>query len=168
MRSRIIIVGCLTALWGVIGVLLAHLPVWQAWAPVFLAYQGARLSLRDLPPDPGLDPAESRRRRRLVGIWSGAEGGGILVGILVALNLGAPGAIMPVIAIAVGLHFVPLARYLPAPPYYFTGISLTAVGLFGLALPGALAGVCTAFAGFIILLFTMMLTALGAPRLVAD
>jgi hypothetical protein len=167
MRSSITVVGCLATLWGEIGSLLAHLPLWGLWMPAYLCLQVARASLRYLPPDPVPDPAESRRRRRLVGIWTAAEGVGIIIGLIIAFNLGDDHAVMPVIAIAVGLHFIPLARYLPKPSYYFTGIFITAAGLIGLALPAPLAGICTAFAGCIILLFTMMLIALDAPRLVA-
>jgi len=167
MRSSIVIVGCVAALWGEIGTLLAHLPLWDLLQPAYICWATAKWSLQDLPPDPVPDPAESRRRRRLVATWTAAEGVGILIGLTIAFNLGDVHAVMPVIAIAVGLHFLPLARYLPKPSYYFTGIFLTGAGLVGLALPGPLTGMCTAFAGAVILLFTMMLIALDAPRLVA-
>jgi hypothetical protein len=168
MRSSIVFVGCVATLWGEIGALLAHFPRWELWLPAYICWQVARASLRDLPPDPTPDPAESRRRRRLVATWSAAEGVGILIGLTIALDRGDVHAVMPVIAIAVGLHFLTLARYLPKPAYYFTGIFLTGAGLLGLALPAPLAGLCTAFAGCVILLFTMMLIALDAPRLVAN
>jgi hypothetical protein len=167
MRFGIVAVGFLTALWGAIGMCLLHAPVWEWVLPDLLVYQIARTFMFNVPPNPDRGPAERRRIGRLIGIWSAAEGVAILVGINIAVNLGDHHAVMPVIAIAVGLHFIPLARYMPAPPYYVTGTLLTAAGLVGLALPAALAGVCTAFAGFLILLFTMMIIALRAPRMVA-
>ncbi len=146
---------------------LLHASVLQWVVIVWIVYQVARLFRSNLAPDPVLSAAERRRLGRLIGIWSAAEGVAILVGINIAINLGNDHAVMPVIAIAVGLHFIPLARYVPAPSYYVTGALLTVAGLVGLALPAALANVCTAFAGFLILLFTMMLTAFKAPRMVA-
>jgi energy-converting hydrogenase Eha subunit E len=41
--------------------------------------------------------------------------------------------IAPVVAIIVGLHFLPLARWLPGPIYYLTGALLVVVGLAGAA-----------------------------------
>ena len=39
--------------------------------------------------------------------------------------------IAPAVAIIVGLHFVPLARWLPAPIYYLTAALLVVVGIAG-------------------------------------
>jgi hypothetical protein len=74
---------------------------------------------------------EDARRGRLVGIASGIEGLLILVAINVLLNIRKLELAAPVGAIIVGLHFLPLARWLPARLYYATSALLVALGLAG-------------------------------------
>lgn len=82
--------------------------------------------------DPASESAVERRRQgRLVGIASGVEGLVIFLAINVLANVGRPDWAAPVIAIIVGLHFLPLARWLPARLYYLTGGLLVALGLLG-------------------------------------
>ena len=76
-------------------------------------------------------PEEEARRSRLVGIASAAEGVLILVAVNVLANTGRSDMTAPVIAIVVGLHFVPLARWLPKRSYYGTAFLLCALGYFG-------------------------------------
>ena len=78
--------------------------------------------------------AERARRGRLVGIASGIEGLAIFLAINVLANVGKRDFAVPVIAIIVGLHFFPQARWLPARLYYLTGTFLVALGLAGLRL----------------------------------
>ena len=79
--------------------------------------------------------AEAARRSRLVGIASGVEGAAIFATAVVLGNLGMDAYLAPAIAIIVGLHFVPLARGLPARLYYGTAALLVLVGAAGAALP---------------------------------
>jgi hypothetical protein len=79
-------------------------------------------------------PEEDARRGRLVGIASGGEGLAIFLAMIVLGNLGLSDYAAPVIAIIVGLHFVPLARWLPAHLYYGTGVLLIVLGVCGLAM----------------------------------
>ena len=48
-----------------------------------------------------------------------------------------------VVAIIVGLHFAPLAHWLPAPIYYVTGALLVVVGLVGTAIQEPTARILT-------------------------
>lgn len=60
--------------------------------------------------------------------WAfGAEAAAIIVIVTVALLLHRPLWIPPLIALAVGLHFFPLARLFQRPLYYVTGAGLCAV-----------------------------------------
>lgn len=86
--------------------------------------------------DAAVSPEERARRGRLVGIASGAEGLLIFVAVNVLANIGKRDFAAPVVAIIVGLHFAPLARWLPARLYYATSALLVALGIAGFMVPG--------------------------------
>ena len=77
---------------------------------------------------------EKARRDRLVGIASGIEGLAILVAVNALAKIGRSDYAAPVIAIIVGLHFVPLAQWLPARLYYATASLLVLLGVCGFAI----------------------------------
>jgi hypothetical protein len=79
-------------------------------------------------------PEEDARRGRLVGIASGGEGLAIFLSMIVLGNLGRSDYAAPIIAIIVGLHFVPLAKWLPAHLYYGTSALLIMLGICGFAI----------------------------------
>jgi hypothetical protein len=106
-----------------------------------------------------LDSAEEARRGRLVGWASAAEGIVIFVAANVLVNTGYRDAVAPMVALVVGVHFVPLARGLPAPAYYLTAAALVGLGAIGLMvgdLPTRLTVVSAGAAG------VLWLTALSA------
>lgn len=74
---------------------------------------------------------ESRRIRRLVGIASGIEVILIIIAVNILMKVGKPELISPIIAIIVGLHFFPLARWKPQKLYYYTGLVLIGTGTVG-------------------------------------
>ena len=76
-------------------------------------------------------PGEARRQGRLVGVASAVEGVLIFLAVNVLVNIKRPDLIAPVGAIIVGLHFLPLARWLPARLYYATAALLTLCGVAG-------------------------------------
>jgi hypothetical protein len=82
-------------------------------------------------------PEEESRVGRLVGIASGVEGILILIAVNVLRNIGMSAFVAPVVAIIIGLHFFPLARWLPARLYYGTAAALIAVGAVGCVLDDA-------------------------------
>ena len=81
-------------------------------------------------------PSEVRKRRgRIIGVASAVEGVTIFAAAAVLANLGRRDLIAPAVVIVVGLHFVPLARWIPAPIYYLTAALLVMVGTAGAAIP---------------------------------
>ena len=85
--------------------------------------------------NPATTPEEESRRGRLVGIASAIEGVLILIAVNVLRNIGKAGFVAPAVAVIVGLHFVPLARWLPASLYYGTALLLIVVGGVGYTVP---------------------------------
>jgi hypothetical protein len=72
---------------------------------------------------------------RVIGIASAIEGAAILTAVVVMVKLGRQDLSAPVIAILIGLHFVPIARGLHAGIYYLPAALLIALGAIGFALP---------------------------------
>lgn len=69
-------------------------------------------------------------------MWSSiAEGIGIFLGIELVVNFGHESWQLPVIALAVGLHFLPIARAASLSAFYVLGSVLIAVAIIGVALP---------------------------------
>lgn len=132
MRGGIWVLNIFAAIWFVVGAVGAGLP-WAVLAvPAVISGAligwGLRTTGTERPRNPNVG--------RLVGIWSAVEGVAIFVAANVCINIGAREAIAPVIAIIVGLHFLPLARGIPLPLYYATGAALVALGLAALLFPG--------------------------------
>jgi len=86
-----------------------------------------------------MDPATAQARgphvRKLVARWSIVEGVAIFMAIRVLQHIGRADAVFPVVAIIVGLHFVPLARGIPVRTYYLPAVGLPLVGLAALLVP---------------------------------
>ena len=72
---------------------------------------------------------------RVVGIASAIEGVAILTAVIVMVKFHRQDLSAPVIAILIGLHFVPIARGLHAKVYYLPAVFLVTLGAIGLALP---------------------------------
>jgi hypothetical protein len=90
-------------------------------------------------PKNDASPAGTRRHRaRVIGIASGLEGLAIVAALLVIPPSQQSHWATPVIAAIVGLHFIPIAHYLPYKPYYIGGVALVCVAVAGAAI--ALAG----------------------------
>ena len=88
---------------------------------------------------------ERKRRGRVIGIASTVEGAMIFAAIADLVKLGRRDLIAPAVAVIVGLHFLPIARWLPAPIYYLTAALLVAVGMAGAIvqdLPARILTVC--------------------------
>lgn len=86
---------------------------------------------------------ERKRRGRIVGMASAVEGIMIFAAAMALANLGRRDLIAPAVVIIVGLHFLPLARWLPAPIYYLTAALLVAVGMAGATMRDVAARVLT-------------------------
>src|SRR5581483_5396712 len=114
MSGAVFVMSLFAAIWCIVGVAFS----------VALAVLGWR---RDAP----VAHDEQRRRGRIVGIASAVEGLAILVAVNVLVNTGRRDLVAPAVAIIVGVHFLPLARWLPAPIYYLTAALLVGVGAAG-------------------------------------
>jgi hypothetical protein len=74
---------------------------------------------------------EQKRIGRLIGLASGLEGFGIFLALNILNNTGHAQFFIPVAAIIVGLHFLPLAFWLPVRLYYLSAASLCLLGVVG-------------------------------------
>jgi hypothetical protein len=97
---------------------------------------------------PGYRNVLSEQTRRVI-MWSSiAEGVGIFVASTIVANLHRPEWQLPVMALAVGLHFLPIAFSASSRPLYALGASLIASAIVGfvVAAPtgGEIAGVTAA------------------------
>ena len=132
--TGVMIMSVFAAIWWVIGGRASGYPAVVAYGvPLLVTGTMLALAWRRSPsgdPEPGPDTSG-----RVIGIASAAEGVLILVAVIVLDNAGRADWKIPVIAIIVGLHFLPIARWLPARSYYLTAALLVAVGAIGLALP---------------------------------
>src|SRR5437763_11385503 len=100
-----------------------------------LAFIGPAVSLvvilfahRRLRNAPALDVSERKRIGRVVGWAAMGEGFAIFVAFNILQNLGLVDYFVPVIALIVGLHFLPLAAFLKIRIYWASAASLILVG----------------------------------------
>jgi hypothetical protein len=78
---------------------------------------------------------EGRRRNKIVMYASAFEGLAIFVGANILNNLGIADQFLPLLALIVGLHFLPFARYMPDWRYYPISLTLIAIGIAGAVVP---------------------------------
>ena len=147
MGGAVTVMSSFAAIWWVVGTAvtgrgsLLLYAVGLATSAVLVVLGWRRAGLTTEAPD------VRGHRGRVVGIASGVEGVTILVAVNVLANAGRRDLIAPVVAIIVGLHFLPLARWLPAPIYYLTGALLVVVGLAGTAIQEGTARILTVCVG---------------------
>jgi hypothetical protein len=115
--------------WCVFGLVAARAPRWQLAVPpvISAALIGFGSRAVSLSGPSGV----SARVGRAVGLWSTIEGVAIFIVIRTAIRYKRPDAIAPLIAIIVGLHFLPLAYEMPFRLYYATGTVLILIGAVG-------------------------------------
>jgi hypothetical protein len=160
--------------WWVVGLRIAgHGPALVYPLPLLvgaaLGGVARRLARRDGAATPAsIDAAGQARRGRLVAWASAAEGLAIfLVAGIVLPKTGHQDATAPMIALIVGLHFVPLAHGLPVPAYYVSAAVLTGVGIVGFGIADLNARITFVSAGAAIVLWlsaAAVLRGAGGPR----
>ncbi len=128
------IMSVFAAIWWIVGGRASGFPA-VAWLGVPLLVSGTILFLAWRRSSAAAPAPASDTGDRVVGIASAAEGVAIFVAAIILPNIGHADWMAPVVAIIVGLHFLPIAKWLPAPSYYLTAALLVAVGAVGLALP---------------------------------
>jgi hypothetical protein len=132
------IMSMFAAVWWAVGIgASGHGSVPMYAIPVLVTVAIIAAASRRRADTTPVSPEEHARRGRLFGVASGVEGLLIFVAVNVLANLKKLDFAAPVIAMIVGLHFVPLARGLPARSYYVTSALLVALGVAGLSVPGA-------------------------------
>jgi hypothetical protein len=128
-----VIMSVFAAIWWLVGgrasafpaVVTFGVPLLVSGTMLVLAWRGSSAGNSVPAPNAG----------RVVGIASAVEGVVIFVAANVLVNTGHADWTAPAVAIIVGLHFLPIARWLPARSYYLTAALLVAVGAASLALP---------------------------------
>jgi hypothetical protein len=138
MRSTgSIVMSVFGAIWWIAGAVGSGWPFVLAYAIPFIALLVlvvAALRARD-NTEPESD-RDGKRIGRLVGIASGVEGVAILVAVNVLANTGTQDYTAPAISIIVGLHFLPLARWLHVKLYYATAVAFIGLGIVGIWISG--------------------------------
>ena len=150
-------VGLRSAGHGLALVVLPPLGVWAALGPILwrrMQQSGARDS-------DTMAAADAARRDRIV-MWASAVEGIALfvVAGIVLPSTGHREATVSAVALIVGAHFVPLARGLRAPGYYWTAAALMSLGLAGFAISELAARVTSVSAGAAVVLWLTAFAAL--------
>lgn len=135
MRAGIIILNLAALVWLAAALSALHLPLSVVLA-VSLAASLAVAAIclwrvRHVARGAGTAPNAGR----VVGLWSTIQGIAIAIAVFLLLRLQQPELIPPVVALIVGLHFIPLARGLRVSLYYWTGAGLIAVAAGSFVLP---------------------------------
>jgi len=137
MFTGALILNIFAIVWSSLGLYALVLPRWSFAVPVLvsatLIAAAYRASLNEVPRT----PKEQKRVGRLIATWSIFEGFAFFIGNGVLLKLHRPNDITPMLAIIVGLHFLPLAYGVPMRTYYATGMALVLTGAVALCLPVA-------------------------------
>lgn len=129
-RIALIVLNTFAALWAWAGLHLAGFGPGLSLLPVVVSLAILAWGWRQGAVVPARGPGVGR----LIGLWTGIEYAAlILVGNLVASHH-RPELMLPLGAIIVGLHFIPLARGIPVRTYYATAAGLLLVGSIGLLL----------------------------------
>jgi hypothetical protein len=128
LRVAVGILCAFAALWCYYAILVAGLP--QGIIIVALAISIALTMLvRD---NTSQSPTERKRRNRIVGLASGAEALAIVLALAFLPHTMQRDWAGSIVVAIVGLHLLPMARYLPYPRYYPVGAALICLGVAGL------------------------------------
>jgi hypothetical protein len=136
--SGAILMSIFGAIWWVVGAHTTGRVAFTFYAiPAVISLALIAAALRAPAAEAPADLSESSRRARLVGIWSAVEGVVILIAVIVLRNIGMDAYVATAIAAIVGLHFIPLARSLPARRFYITSLAFCAIAVGSIWIPDA-------------------------------
>jgi hypothetical protein len=133
MKIGIAILSVMAGIWAGWSVQAGHLGQWAYVGAVVIALVPMVLMIKRRFAVRTKD--EARRIGRLVGLASFAEVVAIVMGVQVLARAGRPDLIVSLIAVVVGLHFLPLARWMPMPKYYVSGLALVIAACIGIVIP---------------------------------
>jgi hypothetical protein len=131
----VVILNVFAAVWAEWALVSSPFPYWVRLIPIVVSLAIIALYVPAIRHAPEQTGDENRRRGRLIGIASAAEGIAIFVIANVLLNIGRFDQFAPAVAIIVGLHFIPLALGLPLRAYLWMALVFVAIGLWGFMLP---------------------------------
>jgi hypothetical protein len=158
MRDGIGILAISAILWWMFAIGFGRLPLWLIVIPLLvsgLVVAWARRLSNVAQNQPGAHVGA------LVGQWSAIEGALIGIAVVLLSSLHHPAAILPAMAIIVGLHFLPLARGIPVRLYYATGVALILLGVVALDLPVEPRPMVVGFGASVIVWISAILLARG-------
>lgn len=158
-----IVMGFFGGMFGVMGLMpiASVTSLWLLALPVLIAAGVIGAAVRRLRSHPGGYPRPDRIGR-IIGWASAGEGIGIFLAVNVVINLGRPDLVLPVIALVVGLHFLPMAYAIPHRAFYVDGAALLLVSAIGFAVPQPAGTVVTGVAAALVL-WTACCVALVQP-----
>jgi len=113
-------------------------------------------------PKPSAD--EAKRIKRSVGAAMIIETIIIIGGAAGVEYIGRRDLLLCTVAAGVGIHFIPMARWMPLPTYYLTGLALLVAACVGVWLPEAFRDTIIASLASAILWVTAMNRTLALPR----
>ena len=131
MRSGYWVVAMFATGWASAGLLGAGYPPVTIVLPVLIS---AALLIWAYAT-PSTAGALGSHTRRLLARWSLVEGLAIVVAVNLLHRTHQADATFSVVAMIVGLHFLPLARQIPVQLYYLTAAGLVLCGAAGMLLP---------------------------------
>ena len=133
MRIGAVVLNIFATIWWIVGaVTLNWSPALSIGVPVVILLYLFLIQKKSGTMLVNQSEQESRRIGRLVSIASSIEGIAIFITVNILANLGKSELLLPIIAIIVGLHFLPLARWIPSTVYYYTAVVLILLGTIGL------------------------------------
>jgi hypothetical protein len=163
MKFGIVILSGMAGIWAGWSVYAGHLGQWAYLGAAIIALVPIVLMTRRRFAPRTKDDA--RRVGRLVGLASLAEIVAIVVGIQVLAHAGRPDHIVCLIAAVVGLHFLPLARWIPMPKYYGSALALVTAACIGVVIPAEHRALFVASTASAILWLTALSIVLAAPAM---
>lgn len=132
MRVAVVVLAVFAALWGASALVAIHVFPGVVALPLLISVALAAVVLRIAPPDER-DPADARRVGRVVGLAIAGEVVAMIAGVNFLVWAGRPDLLAPLVAAVVGLHMLPMARWIPVPVYYATCAGMLAAAAAGLA-----------------------------------
>jgi hypothetical protein len=131
MKTGVIIMSIFAAGWWILGSrATGHVSIPFLTIPIVVSTLLILYALR-YSPRTERSATEGKRIGGLIGVASGFEGFGIFLAVNILNNTGHAQFLAPVVAIVVGLHFFPIAYWLPMPRYYLSAVSLCLLGIAG-------------------------------------
>ncbi len=133
MRSAIWVLNIFATIWCAAAILISGWPTGFLVVPLCVAVACAAFAGHHAPRP--RDRGQQAAAWKAVSLWGGIELAAIVVVAALLVRFGAHAAVMPAVAIIVGLHFLPLASSIGVPLYRATAAGLIVAGAIALVLP---------------------------------